>query len=307
MPINDEQREARRLKLGSSDSPAVVGVDPWKSAYDVYLEKTAAMAEVDQTEAIELGNAFELPLLSWAASQLGMEIDINVPVVNPGKSLFAANLDARAADDGVRVAFEAKVTSIPDEYGEEGTDNVPDRVMVQCQHQLFAGELDVVYVPVLLARYDRLQRRLYRVARHERLIDAVVQRGLSFWSNHVLPRVPPDGMVPSLDGLKRISRVAGAVAPISPELVERFEVAKEAKKSAEAEEEEAKAALLAALGEAEVADYGDAEHVYAYRQQARAGIQAKRLRAAHPDIYKEFLKISTFRVLRRIKRHGKVG
>jgi len=42
MALTTEQREIRRRYLGSSDIAAIFGMSPWKSAYDVWLEKTGS-------------------------------------------------------------------------------------------------------------------------------------------------------------------------------------------------------------------------------------------------------------------------
>lgn len=299
MPITEAQRQARRHHLGSSDSPAILQVDPWSSPHDVYLSKVHELDDIKSNEAIDIGNEFEGPLLRWAAKELGVEIETNVSLVCPSDEIFAANLDGRVV--GSAQGLEAK-TGDGTEYGDEMTDQVPDRVIIQAHHQMFVADLGVVWVPALVAKFGRLNRCVYRVDRSEPLVGAVRDQGREFWLNHVVPKVPPTGWTPSLDTIKRIKRINGEVVPVAAELVARWEEAKAAEKEAKQARDEAQALMLAALGEAEAGDYGDPAKILTYLEQGRAGIDVKALRLAHPAIASQFATESRFRVARLKKR-----
>src|SRR4051812_4359424 len=152
--ITAEQRAARRHRIGSSDSAAICGIDPYKSPADVWIEKTSDTADLPNKAAIRIGNLIEPALVLWAQEELGIELTANLSLDGHPSGILSANLDA--ANLTKRIGVEAKTTSNPAEYGEPGTDQVPDRVIVQALHQCEVAELDVVYVPVLLARFDRL-------------------------------------------------------------------------------------------------------------------------------------------------------
>ncbi len=299
MPITEAQRQRRRDRIGSSDSAAICGVDPYRSAHDVYLSKVHDLEDIEGNAAIDIGNRFEAPLLAWAAEELGFEIEVNVGVDGPD-GLFAANLDAKVV--GKRVGIEAKTTSNAGEYGEPGTDQVPNRVIIQAHHQMMVAGLELVYVPVLLARFDRLHREMYVIERNDQVVDAITTRGKAFWTDHVAARVPPPDVVPSLDVVRRVRRVAGTEAIVPSKLAEDLEAAKAATRAAKKTEDEAKAAMLAAMGDCEAADCGDPKFWYTFLEQTRTSIDAKRLRVEHPRIANTFTKVSRFRVLRRSKR-----
>ena len=73
MPITEKQREWRRNHLGSSDSPALFGLHPFKNLGDLYLEKTQPdLAEQVVGEAAEIGNMLEPSLVDWCAEKLGV-------------------------------------------------------------------------------------------------------------------------------------------------------------------------------------------------------------------------------------------
>lgn len=291
MPIREDQRLRRRGWLGSSDSPAILGLDLKRNAGDVYVEKTSEMIESPSTDPQEIGNDFELPLLSWAARELGVEIRPNVELV-PRPDLPApmgANLDALVI--GKREGLEAK-TGTGTDYGDPGTDQVPERVLIQCHHQMVVAELDLVWVPVLIARFDRLERVMYKVSRNEDLCKLVVERDASFWHDHVLPRRPPEALLPSMDTLRRVRRIPEVLASVDPELVARWKLVRAERLALEKQEEAAKAALVAALGDAEGAEWGDPKKILTFKGYQYDQIDGKEA-AKDPAVWAKYRRTIT--------------
>lgn len=292
MALSDDQRRRRKDRIGSSDSPPVVGIpiptpQGEVTAYDVYLSKTADLEELKSKPAIEIGNDFEAPLLRWAARELGVEIRSNVEVIPAHDSVMAANLDALVV--GRPQALEAK-TGTGLDYGDPETDQVPERVIVQCQHQMYVSELELVWVPVLVAKFDRLTREMYKVTRNEKLIELIRERDHAFWEEHVLPRIPPADLLPSLGVLRRVRRIPETLAFVDPGLVLAWKEAHAAVKAAEGEKEKAVAALVAALGNMEGAEFGDARKVLTYRGFSYEQVDGKKLKLALPEVWKQFSK-----------------
>lgn len=250
MPITAEQRELRRQHIGSSDSAAIAGVSPWATSADVFMSKVYGTDDFS-SPAAELGNLLEPVLVKWAAAQLGVEVETDRHVVDPENKILAANLDGKVI--GRREAIEAKTTGIiwagavSEEWGEEGTAEVPKHVMVQCQHQMRVDNLDVVWVPALIGGRGLV---MYQVCRVESLIADIVDIDLAFWRTHVEPKLKPDTQ-PTLDVAKRVRRVPSKEVPISDDLVVTWQDAREARLLAEKSEAAAQAELLAALGDAD--------------------------------------------------------
>lgn len=285
--LTAEDRQARRGWLGSSDLPKLAGEDPFGSALSVFLFKVYDIDEPEDTgEPIELGNEYEVPNLRWAARELGVEIELDIRTVG-ANPLFRSTHDALILDrfdpvTGRGEGMEAKVRlEFKDgEFGEPGTDQVPARVILQCQHQCYTGNLQRVWVPVMLPFRGRLARRLYKVERSEVLIAAILEIGVRFWTEHVLPKIPPPAVFGEVEIFKRIVREVGRVATVPAELVETWETAKRAAKQAETVRDVAYANVLAAVGDAEAWEWGDPEgrwySYYAYPQTRadREGVEA---------------------------------
>jgi putative phage-type endonuclease len=304
MPITDLQRELRQRHIGSSDSPAIIGVDPYRNAYDVWLEKTGKLIDVETApnEAAEIGNMIEDSLLDWGAAEVGVKIIKNQRRVMDGAPL-AANHDAlvRARPWG----FESKTTGIlnphvaREEWGAAGTDEVPERVIVQCHHQMIVSGLELVYVPALIGGRGRV---LFEIRRNDELANAILDRLLHFWKL-VEAGTPPPDITPHMETLKRARREPSKVTDVPEELVRRWLDARTIASAAADQEEAAKAALIAALGDAEGGEAGAAGGV-TYLEHSRRSIDALMIRERYPDAAIECERVSTFRVLRHKKPKG---
>ncbi len=109
MPITEKQREQRKNYLGSSDAPAIVGVDPWKTPADVYLSKVQNILEKEPGEAAQIGNLCEDAILKWFRKETGFKITRNQFRVH-NNGFMAAHLDAVVS--GENAIVEAKTAGI---------------------------------------------------------------------------------------------------------------------------------------------------------------------------------------------------
>jgi len=169
---------------------------------------------------------------------------------DPDDGIRIANLDGATRDNEI---VEAKTTTIADEWGDQLTDQVPERVLAQVHHQLGVAGPDfrVAYIPVLLPGFKSLDFRLYRVERNDELVAAVAAAAVDFMENHIRPELPPDDFRPSLEVAKRIRREPDVVVDIPEDLFTAYKEAQAAASAAEKAKKAAQAELLAALGTAE--------------------------------------------------------
>lgn len=299
--LTENQRKLRKGHLGASDMPALFGLDPFKTGVDVWMSKCFDIVEPEkQPDSIEFGKAFEAPVLDWAVTTLGVRVSGVVEslfAVCKEHPIFSATLDEKIL--GVPEAIEAKVTRIIDEYGEPGTDQVPDRVNIQVQAQMLVHDLQRVHVAVLMGR-NGLKRELYCINRNEDIIKAIIEKGEWFWNEFVIPKKqPPEDAfgLGSLDIIKRVVRQPATWAEIPDALITDWEAKRKAKLDAEKAEEEAKARVLTPMGDAEGARLSDGRILTYYASTKRTVDQSK-LKAKHPDIYNAVLRDSISRTLR---------
>lgn len=301
MPITEKQRELRRNHLGSSDVAALFGLDPWKTAYDVWLEKTGKLADNGEAgEAAEAGNYFEDGVLTWAARELG-KITRNQYRSRPDLYL-GSHIDAIV--DDTQLTVESKTGGLfgplPEPWGEPGTDDVPSRVIVQCNvHMMCAGfranqKTRLCHVPTFLGGRGF---GMFHVPHNDELCEMIAYKAAEFWEEYVEPVKPPPGVLPMLDTIKRVIRVPKKTIGVKPELLCMYDTATNAAKEAKERAERAKCQLLAALGDAERGDGGWAGTCTYYRQKRR-DIDATSLRAEQAEIAAKYETTTEYPVLR---------
>ena len=303
MPITEKQKEKRQLYLGSSDIAAILGMNPWKTPIDVWNEKVYPIDEKSKSGAIQIGNFLEKGLIEFAAEETNHKIFLNQFRV---KGIFGANLDGQAYQringrlEFLPIGYEAKTTSIAEGWGDEGTDDVPDYISIQCHHQIYAAALETVFIPVLIPHFGRLHMKLYRIDRDEKILRDIVRLGKAWWKKYVETKTqPPAEGTPSLEILKRIRREPETFAEPSNEVaVNEWMGARQERLDAEKREKTALATILEQLGTAEAARLSDGS-VFTYMKQRGADrLNRKLLKSKYPEVYTDVSSENIFRVPR---------
>ena len=293
MPITELQRQQRRTHLGSSDMAAILGVDPWRNAYDIWMEKTGKVNDLPENEAMYLGTTLEDGVLKFAEDQLGKLIR-NCYRSAEGFPI-ASNIDAIVikTNEPVEAKTGGLLGPLAEHWGDPGTDELPDRVIVQCHCHMLCINKEVCHVPALLGGKGFV---MYHVNLDLELMGIIQDKSLEFWEDFVEKDIPPPDVIPSFAMAKRMKRIPKKTVKIEKVLVVNWQNAKESAKLAKEIKESAEAELLAALGDAEggECDLG----LLTYFEQCRRTVRARELRDAYPEIYEQFENISTFRVAR---------
>ena len=270
--ITQEQRTARQQYAGSSDAPAICGVDQYQSAWDVWAEKTGRAAPWEGNEATDAGTALERVVLDWAVSRVGGKFARDIMKVS---GLIAANFDGL----GESFTVEAKTTGItgpPDPaFGSEVLEgsmedvSLPDRVKIQCVHQFaVAGpQVRVAWVPVLIGGAGF---RMYRLDRDDALVDVVAEKCIHFMTHHVKLGIEPSDSKPSIEVLRRIRRQPNKVISIGKSLIDDLVVFRSAAKKASDDKEAAEARVVMALGDAEAGEDGTGRTLTFFEQKRKA-------------------------------------
>lgn len=253
--------ELRRGGIGGSDVAAIAGLDPWKSAFAVYLDKVGMAPPDEDSEQAYWGRELEPFVVRRYERDTGRHaIDFPFLLRSRTHSFALANLDrlsAPTADSPPDRVVEAKTTSAfnPTFADGDDVDALPDRVAVQGFHYLGVTGYDECDVAVLVGG----QRfRLYRITRDDELIGNLMKLEADFWQQ-VLDRVPPTPDAASLELLANLYEVKpDSVVQLDEhadrvaELTRRRQSAKEQIKELKREADDAQAQLCALLGENEV-------------------------------------------------------
>lgn len=302
--LTHEQLEIRRRCVGASESAAVLGLSPFRTAADVYYEKVGDLEPGKPNDAQMSGIALEPVIVQWAAQELGVQVRTNCGTI------LHPSLPLGASPDGLvvskREGVEAKMSSMPEEWGEPGTDQIPDHYLVQTHQQMFVLGLERVWVPVLLLAY-RPEWRMYCVNRNDDLGANIAQRVTAWWKQHVETRTPPDNAPPPMEFLKRLRRQPASTVMLGQNGVEAWDAYEKEKalcKEAEERKEMAQAKVLAMLGTDNPAECGvlpDGRQITFFQQRNPPSVDKDLLRAKWPDAF-EACVTQTMRRQLRIKK-----
>lgn len=139
---SDEWLEWRRNGIGASDAPVVMGVSPWKTPYQLWLEKTKRVTpESTSNWAQERGNELE-PV---ARAKFELETGIDMPAKLYQHMDFPwlkASLDG--GNDDERAGLEIKYLGVNDmKLAKAGA--LPPKYIPQVQHQLLVTGYEKIY------------------------------------------------------------------------------------------------------------------------------------------------------------------
>ena len=240
--------DARRLGIGASDIPVIAGESPYRSALELWAEKTGRVQtepDAETAELFEIGHLMEPVLLDLYERRTGRHPKrVHHMLAHPDVPWALASLDARAP---VRRVVEAKWTHA----GRWGAEGIPDDVLMQCQWQLFVTGWDVADVVALV----RQRSRVVEIPRDQSLIDDLYSLAAAFWDRVQSGIAPePDGSESARRTIARLHPVDdGTTLPATSDLVELVDLYRSAKVTAKAAEDAEKGignALRAVLRDA---------------------------------------------------------
>lgn len=262
MALTDKQLTSRQESVGGSDVPAILGLSPFKSAADVYIEKTQQMVQIDNA-AIEAGHMLEPAVIDWAITKIkesefswsSMNVRrTKVLVSSEGLEISAhANLDFMfIAQPHGRQVIEAKTTGLSKYWGSEGTDEVPDYILAQCLWQAIVADIHMIHVAVLIGdRGFQLKTFVIDPEDYEEEIEEIVNRVGRFWQKNVLEGVAPTETHPTIETLKNVVRTPNKSKDLKDINVQSWIVAKDEVAQAKKRETILRSLVLSELDDAE--------------------------------------------------------
>jgi putative phage-type endonuclease len=249
-----EWLEKRRQYLGGTDVAAIVGKSRWASPLSVYEAKVLGKDDPAAPEAAEAGLCLEPLIRDWFKRDTGLDVQFGVQhVTHPQFPFLGANPDGLVGEDAL---LEIKTHGIhtAGDWGEEGTDEIPDAYHIQCVWYLGLTGREVAHV--VAVDTGCWKRRYYTVHADGPYFDALVRQAVRFWKEHVEPKVQPaaTGHPSEVEVLRRIHpRDNGEIAFAGAEIdaaAERYLQLTADIDVLESEQLAEKAKIIAAIGDA---------------------------------------------------------
>lgn len=237
----------RQKYLGGSDVAAIFGVSPWRTPYDLWVDKSTprvAELQIDEEKrkffarrkrqepviaemlADEYGivvtrlsidddqNRYVDPEFPFLAAEIDFEFRMSPEVREhfPDRPDFAAIPDGTLLNGEIKTVHPFKAS----EWGEQGSEEVPIHYAAQVMHGLGVTRRPAALVAALFGLDILL---CFPVMRDEQTISAMREKAVAFWTKNVLGGLAPDPV--NIDDVKRMySRYQGRPVELSNEAYE---------------------------------------------------------------------------------------
>lgn len=294
----EEWLKYRTQGIGGSDVSVIAGINPFKSAYVLWLEKTGQI-ELEETENnyTHFGTLLEPIIRKEFTMRTGFKVRQKHMLLQSEKYPFMyANLDGVINEDGEMAIFEAKTAS---EYKLEVWENeVPAPYILQIQHYMAVTGAKKTYIAALVGG-----NKFYwhEVKRDDEMIEKIIAMEKYFWEVYVL-----GGMEPVPDGSESTTKYFndkfknsnGETIELPEEVIsvcDEYERISEQIKALESEKNAMGNKIKGYMKEAEIGVVGDRRILW--QSISKSSIDTKRLKAEKPDIYADYLQQSRYRRL----------
>ena len=172
MADRDAWLKMRTQGIGGSDAGTIVGLNPWKSKYELWLEKTGQVVpeDISDREPVYWGNRLEDIVAQEFTRQTGKKVRRHGMVQDEAHPFLFANVDRMVA--GEKAGLECKTANGFKASLWEG-DEVPASYYCQCQHYMLVTGLPIWYIACLVGG----QHYVYKpIKRNEEDIQTLLEK-----------------------------------------------------------------------------------------------------------------------------------
>lgn len=281
----------KRDGIGGSDTPTILGVNPYQTPLELWERKTGRRGDQEVTPAMQRGKVLEPVAAELYAQKTGRKLRrVNALLRHHEHEWLTGNIDREIVnDDRGPGVLEVKCPGL-NVFGKAKREGLPASYNLQLQHYLAVSRRKWGAFAVFNA--EKWELIFFDVDRDDDLIDIIVTQDASFYQCIKDDTPPIESASPALD-LPPIEPVELVTmdSPAWKEAIERLQEAKEIKAEAEQLENEAKQAIqeiMLAQG-ANVAQ-GAGARIYYRLSDGRTTIDSKRLSKELPDVYAKYAK-----------------
>ena len=305
--LNNQDFTTNRSKyLGGSDIGAILGFSKYRTALDVWLEKTGRETNEVDNLPVRFGSFAEEFVAREYASQTQYAL-LHHPkgIAHPLYPYMVGHIDRFAFKDSESAngdlfhsdgscaathLLECKTASPfnQSDWGDLGTDEVPMSYLVQCLWYLAITNLERCDVAVLFGNSDF---RIYEVYRDKELEELIIHKAASFWQDYVQADTPPPAQCESDYEHLFKKAVPGKAVEADQgvcELTQKLQLLNSEIKSKELEISQIKQTIMGQMGEAELLTYqGQVLATWKSPKQSYR-LDSKRLEQEHPELIPQY-------------------
>ena len=188
--------EQRRKCITGTDIAAIVGLSRYSSPMTVFMDKVGLSEPIADNEPMRWGRTLEPVIAARYADDNGVEL-------RKGEFTHCGIFGGTPDYLSPRRLVEIKTAGYfaGREWGEPGTDQVPESYLCQVQWYLNLVDQEMADIAVLIGGQDY---RTYTVVRNNTLIGLLEDNAQTFWDTYVIPQLPPP--LDATDGTEKYLR-----------------------------------------------------------------------------------------------------
>lgn len=295
----EEWLSYRNKSIGGSDAGAILGLNPYKSPYALWAEKTGKVIQEDisDKESVRLGNDLEQYVAERWMEKTGKKLRRENNILYNSNYPFAhANID-RAVVGEPDAGFEAKTTSSYDILKQCREGKFPDTWYCQVCHYMMVTGAKRWYLGVLVFGHGFFE---FTIERNDAEIESLEKAEADFWSK-VTSDTPPtiDGAESTLEAVKAMNLHG---EPVSVDLsfvrdhVDMYSAVTRQIKELEKIRDQHKASIMSFMRDAET---GSTDNVkITWKSQERSTFKRDLFERDHGKIPSQYFEKTSSRVFR---------
>lgn len=196
----------KKLGVGGSDASAVIGFNPYKSAFTLWAEKTGRIPEFEGNLITEVGSYLEEFVAKLFERETGKKVRRkNRMLVNSDYPWAFGDVDRLVV--GEKALVEIKTTNSFPIMKQVRNGEFPEQYYAQVVHYLAVSGLEKAYLAVLIGCRDF---KIFELERDEGEIEALMNAEEEFWNGYVKNNTPPPA-----DGAESTSETISTIYPES--------------------------------------------------------------------------------------------
>jgi len=288
----------RTKYIGGSDVAGILGISPWRTALDVYLDKVQPRKEPPspgKQKIFTRGQRMEPYVIDLLSEETGLVIARRGErYIDPELPFIAAEIDAEA-ESGENIEIKTCSPFKAREWGEQQTDSIPVYYTAQAMHGLMVTGKKVCVFGVLIGADDF---RVYRVERDDETIAAIREKEIQFWEMVTTLTPPPISSVG--DVMRFFDRDVGTGIEADGKALDALFKLRELQakqKEIKDEIEFAEQKLKIFMQDNSYISL-DGKQLATWRTQSSTRFDIAAFKEAHPALYDAFKKTSKSRVFR---------
>lgn len=291
--LTPEQLAERKKSIGGSDVAAILGLSRWKTALDVFLDKTSDKDFADKTlenlERLNSGNELE----PWVAGKFerftGKKLNLAIDTYRHDDYPYShANLDGLVINENSGIELKTTDSTNKSAWPANGTNEIIKIYKPQLMHNRLIANVEKMYLAVCIG-FSTFRWYWYEPTKKDLDNEKKIQELISiFWEEHILKNDPP--ALRYFEEVKKVYPESECNIKVATDkkIYEAYETIKKANeviKEQEAIKEAAQTYICSYMADSEILEDACGFKMASWKSFKREMVDFQRLKAYYPDTY----------------------